>query len=363
MMIYTMPAFSDSELQKYKHLIDLPEPCAADHEKLKETRILVIGAGYSGRTAAMHLAKAGAGTIGIADYARVETCDPGNDILLTKENTGKFKTQAVSEEIHKKYPVCLIICHNITISRLNIVDIVSSYDVIADCTNDSLTHYLLSDVAELIDIPMIFGAVNSAFGFLSVFNFAGGPSYRCLPEEVLKVVDQAHGYDFEKPAYMIEIIGLLQACETITIITGAGDVLSGSIIKIDSITHNSEKICFSFPPGYKASGIRSDYGNDSDFTLPVISPAELRSEMEAGSRLSVFDIRPPEQFIRFNIGGINVRAGYLLNNPEDIPVEGKVVIICNQGDESRAIVDYLRNNENLTNVFNLEGGIQGWHDR
>jgi sulfur-carrier protein adenylyltransferase/sulfurtransferase len=363
MKIYTMPAFSDFELQKYKHLIDLPEPCTEDHEKLKEARVLVIGAGNCGRISAMHLAKSGAGTIGIADYARVEIRDQGNDILPIKENAGKFKTQAVLEEIRNKYPVCLITCHNITISKLNIVDIVSSYDVVLDCTNDSLTHYLLSDVTELIDLPMIFGAVSNAFGLLSVFNFAGGPSFRCLPEEVLKVIEQVSGNDFEKPAYMTEIIGLLQACEAITIITGHGEVLSSSLIKIDSVTHESEKIFFSFPPGYKASGIRSDYGNESDLTLPVITPAELRSEMEAGSRFSVFDIRPPEQFIKFNIGGMNVRADYLLNNPEDIPVEGKVIIICSLGDESRAIVDYLRNNENLTNVFNLEGGIQGWQNR
>jgi len=354
-----MPSLSDFELQKYHYLKNLP---GRELQMLKEARILVIGAGEMGRAAIMHVADAGVGVIGIADYARTEIDEDAPDRIYTSGNFNKFKAQSAAEQIREKYDECVVNCHNISITRLNIVPLVSSYDIVVDCSDNTPAHYLISDVTELIDIPMVYGVTSDAFGKVSVFNYAGGPSFRCLPENELNYSELSTGNNQGMNNSLSRLVGLLQASEAIKIITGGLNILSGRLLKIDKLTYDTETICFSIPDGYQASGIRDDYGSSDHISLPSITSGELKRQLQEDTKLTIFDIRPPEQFIRFNIGGINVNAGYLLNNPGDIPAEGKVVIVCELGDESMAIVDYLLNNESLPNVLNLEGGIQGWLD-
>jgi len=354
-----MQPLSDFEIQKYH---DLKRLSGKEIQMLKEARILVIGAGEMGRTVLMHVAEAGIGTIGIADFARIESDENATDPIYVVGDTKKFKTQSAAEQIREKFNECTINCHNIRISRMNIVPLVSSYDIVVDCSNNNPAHNLISDVTELIDIPMVYGVTTDAFGMVSVFNYAGGPSFRCLPGDDLSYSELSTENDPGMRISLSAMVGLIQACEAVKITTGAGEILSGILLKIDKLTHDTETTCFSIPEGYQASGIRDDYGTD-DYTSPSsITSDELKMQLQEGIKLTIFDIRSPEQFIKFNIGGINVNAGYLLNNPEDIPIEGKVVIVCELGDESLAIVDYLNNNESLTNVLNLEGGIQGWLD-
>jgi len=354
-----MPSPSEFRLQKYQYLKDLS---GSELQVLKEARVLVIGAGEIGRTLLMHIAEAGVGTIGIADFARIENDENAPDTITSAGNSKRFKTQAAAEQILVKFNECNINCHNIRISRKNIVPIVSSYDIVVDCSNNIPAHYLISDVTELIDIPMVYGVTSDAFGMVSVFNYAGGPSFRCLPENELRRSDLSTGNESGMKNSLAGMVGLLAACEAVKAITGDGKILSGILLKIDKLTHETETICFSIPDGYMASGIKDDYGTADHISPPSISPGELRRQIDEEIKLTVFDIRPPEQYMKFNIGGMNVTAGYLLNNPEDIPAEGEVVIVCELGDESMAIADYLYNNENLTNVLNLEGGIRGWLD-
>jgi sulfur-carrier protein adenylyltransferase/sulfurtransferase len=350
------------EIQKSQYRTILTEAGMAGMKKLKESRILVIGAGRTGSSVLNNLAEAGIGTIGIADYSRVEANDFKDDNQLPAGYSGLMISHIEADKIKKSNPECLVYCHNVRVSRLNIVDLVSSYDLVVDCSNNNPTHYLINDVTEILDIPMVYGAADNDFGYVAVFNLDGGPSFRCLQDKELPVTNTLLQEGSARNDCLPQITGLLLACEAIKIITGTGETLSSTLLKIDINTCEVRKISFSVPDGYQPSGIRESYGEENDYVLPAITPDELKEELRSGTRLTVFDIRPPEQFIKFNIGGINVSAEFLLNNPEDIPSEGKVVIVCGLGDESMAIVDYLRNNENLTNVLNLEGGIENWLD-
>jgi sulfur-carrier protein adenylyltransferase/sulfurtransferase len=357
-----MSALSDFELRRYNRQIILPEIGVDGQIKLKESRALVIGAGGLGSPVLMYLVAAGVGSIGIADYDRVDISNIHRQILYTAEDTGKLKTLAAFDRLHGMNSDCLINTYNVKITRQNIIDVISGYDVVIDCSDNFPTRYLVSDATEMLDIPLVFGAVYQFYGQVSVFNYMNGPAYRCLFPEMPSPGEVPSCTESGIIGFIPGIVGSFQACEAIKIITGAGEVLSGKLLQLDALSFRTEIIKFSCAADYRPMGIRSNYGFESDCPLAVISPSELAKEISDGSALTIYDIRSPEQFRKFNIGGLNVRADYILNNPKELPTDGKVVIVCEFGDESLALVDYLQNTEKLSNIFNLEGGIRDWID-
>jgi len=357
-----MSPLSDFEIKRYHRQIILPGIGTEGQVKLKESRILVIGAGGLGCPALMYLTTAGVGTIGIVDYDTIDISNIHRQVLYTTGDAGKFKTVVAAQRLLEMNPDCHIITYNTKINRLNIMDIIGGYDVVIDGTDNFPTRYLVSDATEILSIPLVFGAVYQFYGQASVFNYKNGPSYRCLFPEQPKPGEVPSCSSAGVIGVMPGIIGSVQAGEAIKIVTGAGEPLSGKLLQIDMLDFRTEIIKFSCDKNYTTPDTLSEYADQCESPVKSVSPHDLEKEIREGKQVCIYDIRQASEFNRFNIGGVNIKAEELFGKPESLPTDVKIVIVCETGDVSFAVADYLQNNAQISNVFNLEGGIKNWMD-
>ena len=239
-----MSALTHEEEARYHRQIIIPEVGVAGQEKLKRARVIVIGAGGLGSPVLMYLAAAGVGTLGIVDPDEVRTSNLQRQILYDTEDITRPKAEAAAERISLINPLVTVLSYPVRLDEENAAELLRGYDVAVDCTDNFSSRYLLSDATQAAGIPMVYGAVSQFMGQVSVFNYAGGPSYRDLyPETTARAADASppeQGVIGALPG----IIGSYQACEVIKIITGAGEVMSGRLLQVDGLNLRSEIISF-----------------------------------------------------------------------------------------------------------------------
>jgi len=237
-----MAVLTEDELNRYQRQIIIPEIGEAGQEKLKGARVLVTGAGGLGSPVLMYLAAAGVGTIGIIDSDEVSTSNLQRQVIYNTGDITRLKAEAAAERISLLNPLITVNPFPIRLTEENVDGLLGGYDIAVDCSDNFATRYLLSDATHNAGIPMVYGAVYQFMGQASVFNYKGGPSYRDLfPEEM-----HLSGDNKTDPPGVIGvlpgIIGSVQACEVIKIITGAGDILSGRLLQIDALSLRTEII-------------------------------------------------------------------------------------------------------------------------
>jgi sulfur-carrier protein adenylyltransferase/sulfurtransferase len=237
-----MPQLSENELKRYHRQIIIPSIGEDGQEKLRNARAVVIGAGGLGSPVLMYLAAAGVGTIGIIDSDEVSTSNLQRQVLYVTGDIGRLKAEAASERISSLNPLITVRSYATRFSEENASELLDGYDVAVDCSDNFAARYLICDATRKAGIPMVYGAVYHFMGQASVFNYKGGPSYRDLfPEEMHISGDKETG-----PTGVIGalpgIIGSIQACEVIKIITGAGDILSGKLLQVDALSLRAEII-------------------------------------------------------------------------------------------------------------------------
>ncbi|MGB8358409.1 MAG: HesA/MoeB/ThiF family protein [Bacteroidales bacterium] len=237
-----MPQLSENELKRYHRQIIIPSIGEEGQKKLRHARAVVIGAGGLGSPVLMYLAAAGVGTIGIIDSDEVSTSNLQRQVLYLTGDIGRLKAETAAERISLLNPLITVRSNAVRFTEDNASELLESYDIAVDCSDNYATRYLISDAALKAGIPMVYGAVYQFMGQASVFNYKGGPSYRDLfPEEMHRSGDNK-----PDPPGVIGalpgIIGSVQACEVIKIITGAGDILSGKLLQIDALNLRAEII-------------------------------------------------------------------------------------------------------------------------
>jgi adenylyltransferase/sulfurtransferase len=239
-----MTALTKDDHDRYQRQLIIPAVGEAGQERLKQARVLVTGAGGLGSPVLMYLAAAGTGTIGIVDSDKVTMSNLQRQVLYVTRDIGRLKAEASAERISLLNPLIRVIPYPVRLTVENAPELLAGYDIAVDCSDNYATRYLLSDVTSNIGIPMVYGAVYQFMGQASVFNYKGGPTYRDLfPEEM-----HIPGDDKTEPPGVIGalpgIIGSVQACEVIKIITGAGDILSGRLLQVDALSLRAEIISF-----------------------------------------------------------------------------------------------------------------------
>jgi len=230
------------DYDRYQRQLIIPDIGEAGQEKLKQARVLVTGAGGLGSPVVMYLAAAGVGTIGIVDFDKVSVSNLQRQVLYVTGDIGRVKAEAAAERISLLNPLIKVLQYPVRLTVENATELMAGYDIAVDCSDNFATRYLISDASRIAGIPMVYGAVYQFMGQASVFNYKGGPSYRDLfPEEI-----HLSGDNKTNPPGVIGvlpgIIGSVQACEVIKIITGAGDILSGRLLQIDALSIRAEFI-------------------------------------------------------------------------------------------------------------------------
>src|SRR5665647_1419130 len=237
-----MTALTKDDYDRYQRQLIIPDIGEAGQEKLKQARVLVTGAGGLGSPVLMYLAAAGVGTIGIVDFDKVSVSNLQRQVLYVTGDIGRVKAEAAAERISLLNPLIKVLQYQVRLAVENAMELMAGYDIAVDCSDNFATRYLISDASRIAGIPMVYGAVYQFMGQASVFNYKGGPSYRDLfPEEM-----HLSGNNKTDPPGVIGalpgIIGSVQACEVIKIITGAGDILTGRLLQIDALSLRAEFI-------------------------------------------------------------------------------------------------------------------------
>ncbi|MFH1005658.1 MAG: HesA/MoeB/ThiF family protein [Bacteroidota bacterium] len=226
---------SKEEINRYSRHIILPEIGIEGQEKLKQAKVLVVGAGGLGCPVLLYLCASGVGTIGIMDFDVVEEINLQRQILFTQDDIGKSKAVMAGERLSKMNSNCKLQIVNCKLTKENAAEIISQYDFVVDGTDNFLAKYLLNDVCVILKKPLVFGSVYKFEGQVSVFNYHNGPTYRCLFPDPPPTAS-FNCSDVGIMGILPGIIGTLQANEAIKIITGVGDVLSGKLIVFDALS-------------------------------------------------------------------------------------------------------------------------------
>jgi molybdopterin/thiamine biosynthesis adenylyltransferase/rhodanese-related sulfurtransferase len=359
---------NDERVRYSRHLI-MPEVGAEGQRRLNAARVLCIGAGGLGSPAALYLAAAGIGKIGIVDLDDVDLSNLQRQILHGTKDVGRKKLDSARDRLHDINPNIGIALHQCRLSAANAADIIADYDIVIDGSDNFPTRYLSNDVCVFAGKPNIYGAVFRFDGQSAVFApHLGGPCYRCLfpdppPPESVPNCAQA-GVLGVLPG----IIGMIQSIEAIKLILDTGEPLIGRLLHFDALKMKFREFNVRRDPQCPVCGDRPTITAPIDYEqfcgiaadVPAISVHELKRKLDAREPIQLIDVREPFENEIAKIDNARlIPLGELPGRLDEFDRESYVVVHCHTGMRSAQAVQLLRG-AGFLNVFNLEGGIDRW---
>ena len=362
----------DEVLRYSRHLI-LPEVGVAGQKKLKAASVLLIGAGGLGSPAALYLAAAGAGRIGLVDFDVVDLTNLQRQVLYSTEDVGASKLETASRRLAGINPHVRLTPHAARLTSSNALDIFAGYDLVVDGTDNFATRYLVNDACVLSGIPNVYGSIFRFDGQASVFATAAGPCYRCLypePPPPGLVPSCAEGGVL---GVLPGLVGVIQATEAIKLITGIGEPLVGRLLLVDALTMAFRTVKLRRDPGCPACGTREiralvDYDQFCG-VVPVpddrggfvdITPAELAARLGRGDDVDLIDVREPHEW---QIAHLPQATLIPLNNVParlaELDSSREIVLHCHHGQRSMRALEFLHQ-AGFRKLKNLRGGIDAW---
>ncbi|SFH43656.1 HesA/MoeB/ThiF family protein [Pedobacter insulae] len=336
---------NSSELRRYDRQLILADLGLEGQQKLKSSNVLIVGAGGLGSPALLYLAAAGVGRIGVIDYDVVEESNLQRQVLFNNHDLGKNKAEAAVEKLMLLNPYLVFDTYPFKLEPENAFKIFSNYTLMLDCSDNFSTRYLVNDTCVELKKPFVFGSILRFEGQVSVFNLQGGPNYRMLypeaPSDELALNCSEAGVIGTLPG----IVGTYMANESIKILAGFGETLSGKLLTID-VLHNQTQI-FSFA----TSDIKNTKQYDS--SIPLINQSILSEWKENGEDFMLIDVREAYEYDEHNIGGTNIPVHELPERISEILAYKKVVFACTTGTRSKLATAILAEHHKEILVFNI----------
>ncbi|OLC89125.1 MAG: molybdenum cofactor biosynthesis protein MoeB [Gemmatimonadetes bacterium] len=373
-----MTTLAQAELVRYSRHLILPDVGITGQEKLKAARVLLIGAGGLGSPAALYLAAAGVGTLGLVDFDNVDVTNLQRQILHGTKDVGRPKLQSARERIADVNPHVRLETYETALTSKNALDILSGYDIVVDGTDNFATRYLVNDACVLLGKPNVYGSIFRFEGQASVFALPDGPCYRCpFPEPPPPglVPSCAEGGVL---GVLPGLVGTIQATEAIKLIVGVGEPLAGRLLLIDTLGMQFRTVNIRKDPICPACGTREiqaliDYEQfcgvraaDAEPRAVAgfveMSPRELEGRLSRGEQLQLIDVREQFEWDIARIPGARlVPLATLPDVVETLDRDREVVVYCKGGSRSRAAATHLAD-AGFARVANLTGGILRWRE-
>lgn len=347
---------SAEEQKRYSKQIILPEIGLSGQDKLRQARVLVIGAGGLGCPVLQYLTAAGVGDIGIADGDSVDITNLQRQVLYTEAEIGMPKAEVAKKKLQALNPHTAITIHPFFINSSNALDVIKGYDIVVDGSDNFDTRYLVNDACVMLDKPMVSGAIYKFEGQVSVFNYNGGPTYRCIFPEQPGAGESPNCADIGVVAALPGIIGTIQANEVIKIITGAGEVLSGKLLVIDTLSMASQVFHFRLNPDNKNITSLPETRIVCDIKPQSISYEQLLQLMQDKPGAQLVDVREVEEHYTGNIGGMNIPYSVLEQNVHLLRSDDTVILYCASGVRSLRSANLLAA-KGFMHVLSLQNGI------
>ena len=375
-----LPELSQSEIARYgRHLI-LPEIGWEGQRRLKAARVLLVGAGGLGSPAALYLAAAGVGTIGLVDFDVVDATNLQRQILYGTKDVGRPKTEAARERLSDLNPHVDVVVHAERLTSENALEVLAPYDIVVDGTDNFPTRYLVNDACVLLGKPYVYGSIFRFEGQISVFDAASGGCYRCIFREPPPPGLVPSCAEAGVLGVLPGVVGSVQALEALKLITGAGEPLVGRLLLFDALAMTWRELKLRRNPACPACGENPTVTGLIDYEefcgmrpepthahgngTPEISATELKQRLDRGDALTLIDVREPFEWEIGNLGTYGARLIPMREVAErqaEIDASGEVVVYCRSGNRSGRVVNALME-AGYTRVWNLAGGILGWAD-
>ena len=379
-------ALSPEELQRYSRHLTLPEFGQDGQEKLNAASVLLVGAGGLGSPAAMYLAAAGVGRIGLVDFDDVEASNLQRQILYGASDVGQPKLDAARARLEDLNPHVTIETHTLRLTSDNALDLIADYDVVADGTDNFPTRYLVNDACVMTGTPNVYASIFRFEGQVSVFATADGPCYRCVYEEPLPpglVPSCAEGGVL---GILPGMVGTMQATEVIKLLADIGEPLIGRLLMIDALNMNFRTlklrknpdcpVCSANPSqteliDYEAfCGLASSNGSsdetdtdDDTMSVPEITVQDLKRRRDAGEGPFVLDVRKPFEANIADIGAdLLIPHEQVADRLDELEAHKgeEIVVHCRSGARSAEATQVLR--QHGFDAKNLKGGTLAWSD-
>ena len=381
--VIIMETLSESDRERFSRHLRLPGFGAEHQQRLKQASVLLIGVGGLGSPSALYLAAAGVGTIGIAEFDRIERHNLQRQVLFEDASVGLSKAEVARERLLSLYPDIQVQLHREGLQPANALQVVSGYDVVVDGSDNFGTRYLVNDASFLAGVPLVSGSVFQTEGQVMVLNAGhASPCYRCLFPEPPEPGTVPGCNEAGVVGALCGVVGSLQAMEVIKLITGLGQSLAGSILKLDVFGNRFATIRLpkdaNCPLCSKTSRIQDLHsetywvpcGHDMNTTSEPAStdlPIEVdvvRAKTLCDEGLACFlDIREPEEASICQIEGSQfIPMGNIPAQLASLPRDRALVVYCHHGFRSLQVVQFLRS-RGLQSCTSMKGGIEAWAER
>ncbi len=365
-------SFTPDELARYQRHLSLSGFGPEAQAKLQAARVLVIGAGGLGCPILLYLAAAGVGRLTIIDVDTVDISNLQRQVLFTTEDAGKSKAETAARRLSALNPCITITPMVARLTRSNAIELISAHDVVVDGSDNFATRYLVNDACVLAGKPLIYGAIQGFEGQASVFNFENGPTYRCLFPEPPAAGTVPNCSEAGVLGVLPGLIGTVQATETIKVITGIGEPLSGRLLLWNSLTMTSRTLRFAADPASRAITELPPEGYGETCAVPhkamedEIAGRDLRAMPDS---FQLIDVREDwERALGAIQPSVHVPLGKLGTDEAAealtaLDPNADTVVYCAGGVRSLKALVPLRERHGFTAARSLRGGFKAWGEK
>jgi adenylyltransferase/sulfurtransferase len=373
---------SRDELIRFSRHLTLSEFGVEGQKRLKAGRVLCVGAGGLGSPAALYLAAAGVGTIGLVEFDVVDVTNLQRQVLYTTDDVGSSKIQRASDRLRALNPGVNIESHPVRLTASNALELVAAYDVVLDGTDNFSARYLVNDACVMAGRPNAYGSIFRFEGQASVFATREGPCYRCLHPEPPPPGLVPNCAEAGVLGVLPGIIGTIQATEAIKLIAGIGEPLIGRFLVYDALRMRFRElklpkdpqcaVCGAHPTittlreydEYCAPGLpHGTRHEDAQKNSMDITVKELKERMDRGNAPRVIDVREPHEHQICNIPGAElIPAAQFARRLDEFDKDAEIVVHCKSGGRSGRAVEMMKA-RGFKNARNLAGGVMAWIDQ
>jgi|SRR3990167_512690 len=358
--------FTPQELAHYARQINLLEIGEAGQYKLKQSRVLCVGAGGLGSAAMMYLTAAGIGTIGIIDDDHVDVSNLHRQLLYSYTDIGCKKVVVAQTKLRQLNPDTNLIIYDTQLNRTNALTIINEYDVIIDGSDNFATRFVVNDACFQLSKPHVYASISRFLGQCSVFTMKNGPCFRCL-------------FDKKPPADFIPncaesgvlgvlpgIMGSIQATEAIKIILGVGQLLVGRLLLFNALNMQFNEFSFKPDPACRLCQYQEAFSSLSHDETPScvassyeITVSELQTLQQQGEFFLLVDVREPFEYEICRLQGKLIPLNDLPTRLSELDRNQCIILYCKYGERSKQAV-HLLTEHHFTHVRSLKGGIMAW---
>ncbi len=370
-------SLSEQEIQYYNRQLLLNNFGAEAQLQLKNSSIVIVGAGGLGCPAAMYLASAGVGRLALIDHDQVEISNLQRQVLYNMQDVGKSKAMLAKLKLEIRNTYIQVEAIEKKLTADNAFDMLMPYDIIMDCSDNFSTRYLINDICVKTDKTFISGSIFQYQGQLAVFNAPinekeRSGTYRCLFPLPPSSFDSPSCDQIGVLGAVAGFIGTLMALETIKIITGIGSALINQYAVYNLLNHQQQVFGYSRSEQdvtkLKNAPLEDDiyyenfcHVNSADAqSIREMSPAELKELTRSNEPFLLVDVREVFEHELLNIGGLSIPLNDLRARFFEIPRDKKVIVYCQVGQRSADALNYLQLHKGYTNVYQLKGGLRAY---